>query len=264
MLVLRHLTGNRGYYLLVADYLLLPAKDEAENLPWILERARAVGLIPVVCDDGSRDGTAEIARQHGAVVLVHEENLGLAQAVRTLLSFALAQGKPGDLFLIMDADGTMDPALFLEMHRALRKHHAEVVIASRFRGGGTQGLGLLRRFFSQMARTYFTLLYPGLGVTDWTTGWRLYTYEFLKRYATAYPFLFESRGFAAQTEILLRGASLEPKPRVAEIGAVIRYDRKSGKSKMRVFRTMKEYLILGLRLKIGSVWARRRGVEGNV
>ena len=242
-----------GYTLPVPDYLLLPAKEEAENLPWVLERAKAVGLTPVVCDDGSRDQTGEVARKWGAIVLEHRENKGLAEAVRSLLSFALRQGRPGDLFLLMDADGTMDPVLFPEMKRVLRDEGAEIVIASRYRGGGAKGLGPSRRFFSWAARFYFTFLFPGLNVTDWTTGWRLYAYEFLERYAAAYPFLFRAKGFAAQTEILLRSASLCPRVRVAEIGAEIRYDRKRGRSKMRLFSTAREYAVLGLRVRFASL-----------
>ena len=231
------------------NYLLLPAKDEAHNLPSLLERAQAVGLLPVVCDDGSQDGTGEVARAWGARVLVHRRNLGLAAALKTLFTFALAEGKPGDLFLVMDADGTMDPLLFPEMRQALEREGAEVVIASRFRGGGAQGLPLWRQALSWGARLYFSALYPGLGVTDWTTGWRLYRYEWLERYAQRYPFLFRAAGFAAQTEMLLRGRGLVPPTRVVEVGAAIAYGQKRGRSKMRVLRTAGEYLRLGLGLR---------------
>lgn len=233
----------------MAGYLLLPAKDEAEALPWLLERARVVELVPVVCDDGSEDGTAEVARQEGAVVLRHPENRGLAEALRTLFTWALKHGKPEDLFLTMDADGTMDPALFPHMRRVLWEGGYEVVVASRYRGGGVEGLSPFRRLLSDGARAYFSLLYPGLGVTDWTTGWRLYTYEFLERYARAYPFLFRARGFAAQTELLLRASRLGPPPKVGEVGVVIRYDRKAGRSKMRLLKTAWEYLRLGWSLR---------------
>lgn len=229
----------------MADYLLLPAKDEARNLPALLAEAREVGLLPVVCDDGSTDGTAEVARALGARVLRHRRNLGLGAALRTLFTFALAEGRPGDLFLLMDADGTMSPRLFPAMREALLQREADLVIASRFRGGGVEGVPLLRRGLSQGARLYFSLLFPGLGVTDWTTGWRLYRFEFLERYAREFPFLFRGQGFTAQTEILLRARRLAPPVRVAEVGGRIEYGRKAGRSKMKVLRTLLEYLRLG-------------------
>lgn len=219
------------------DYLLLPAKDEEANLPWILERAHQVGLLAVVCDDGSSDRTAQVAKAHGARVLRHRENLGLGAALKTLFTFALAEGRRGDLFLVMDADATMDPLLFPQMAHTLYAKDADLVIASRFRGGGVEGLSPFRRFLSAGARLYFSLLFPGLGVTDWTTGWRLYRYEWLERYAHAHPFLFHSRGFTAQTEMLLRAAQMVPRPRVVEVGVTLAYGRKGGRSKMRVVRT---------------------------
>lgn len=244
----------------MADYLLLPAKDEAQNLPWILERASEVGLIPVVCDDGSVDGTAEVALAYGARVLKHKTNLGLAAALKTLFLFALAEGREGDLFLLMDADGTMDPALFPGLKEALLRKEAEMLIVSRFRGG-VKGLPLLRRALSLGARFYYSLLYPGTGITDWTTGWRVYSYSFLRRYWEAYPELFQSEGFTAQTEILLRALQLNPRARVVEEGGVINYGRKRGRSKMRILRTAYEYLNLGLKVRFGQPqrskgWAR--------
>jgi hypothetical protein len=61
-----------------------------------------VSLVPVVCDDGSGDATAEVAEREGARVLRHPENRGLAEALPTLFTWALTHGKPGDLFLTMD------------------------------------------------------------------------------------------------------------------------------------------------------------------
>lgn len=236
----------------MGSYLLLPAKDEAEALPWILERARRVGLIPVVCDDGSQDATAAVAKREGAVLIRHPENRGLAEALRTLFRFALEKGRPGDLFLVMDADGTMDPVFFTRMRQALLASGAEVVVASRYLGGGAVGLSPFRQALSLGARAYFSLLFPSLGLTDWTTGWRLYAWEFLDRYARAYPFLFRSRGFAAQTEMILRGARLVPPVQVVEVGGTVQYGRKAGPSKMRLLRTAWEYLFLGWRVRLGG------------
>ncbi len=228
-------------------YLLLPAKDEAESLPWLLGRATGAGLVPVVCDDGSGDGTGERARALGALVLSHPENRGLAEALRTLFLWFLEEGRPGDLALVMDADGTMDPGLFPAMREALEREGAEVVVASRFRGRA-EGVPPLRGLLSWGARAFFSLLHPVPGLTDYTTGWRLYRYELLARYRAAFPLLFRAPGFSAQTEMLLRMRRLSPPPKVVEVGAVLRYGAKRGSSKMRILRTAGEYLRLGVSL----------------
>lgn len=69
---------------------------------WPLERA------VIVVDDGSRDGTAEIARAAGAVVLRHPVNRGKGAALRTGMAHALGAGF--DVAVTLDADGQHPPA----------------------------------------------------------------------------------------------------------------------------------------------------------
>lgn len=223
-------------------YLLLPAKDEAKNLSSLLEEAQATGLQPVVCDDGSGDETATVAERSGAIVLRHPINQGLAAAMRTLFDWFLEHGQPGDYAATMDADGTMSPSLVPAMVETAHKEGAEMVIASRYRGGGVKGLSPLRQTMSLGARALFSLFTPIPGVTDYTSGFRLYSYTFLKEYRQRNPGYFEAQGFQAQTELLLRAHSM--KPIIREVGCTIHYDRKQGASKMRLVRTLWAYLKL--------------------
>ncbi|MFW8121057.1 glycosyltransferase, partial [Klebsiella pneumoniae] len=77
-------------------WLLLPAKDEEENLDSLVSRAVALGYRVLVCDDGSADATAEVAARSGAQVVRHERNLGLAEALRTLFDRFVEEGREGD------------------------------------------------------------------------------------------------------------------------------------------------------------------------
>lgn len=231
----------------MACYLLLPAKDEAEALSALIPEARREGLEVVVCDDGSTDATAEVAEREGALVLRHPRNLGLAEALRTLLDWAVNSLEERDVVVLADADGTMLPKDARRIGEAVELLVADVVIGSRFRpGGGEIGVPPVRRLLSFGARLYLGLTLGIAGVTDYTTGFRGYRVGFLKRYKEAFPHWFESRGFTAQTELLLL-AYYRLGARVAEIGAPIRYDRKKGASKMRILRTARAYLELGWR-----------------
>jgi len=90
--------------------LFLPAKDEAPNLPDLIRRAWEAGFSHVVvCDDGSQDGTGDVARGLGATVLVHPVNLGLGEALKTLFTWASERLGEEEVAVFMDADGTMDP-----------------------------------------------------------------------------------------------------------------------------------------------------------
>ncbi|MCW3819929.1 glycosyltransferase family 2 protein [Micromonospora sp. DR5-3] len=83
--------------------VVLPCLDEAAALPGVLT-ALPPGYRAIVVDNGSRDGSAEVAVRHGARV-VHEPRRGYGAAVHTGLVAAEAE-----LVCVLDADGSFDPA----------------------------------------------------------------------------------------------------------------------------------------------------------
>ncbi len=89
--------------------IILPARNEAGALAWVLPRIPA-GMRAIVVDNGSTDGTAEVARDHDTMV-VSEERPGFGSACWTGLCAATA-----DVVAFMDADASFDPA---ELHRVL-------------------------------------------------------------------------------------------------------------------------------------------------
>jgi glycosyltransferase involved in cell wall biosynthesis len=82
--------------------VVLPALDEAAALPTLLARMPA-GYRPIVVDNGSTDGTAAVARDHGALV-VEESRRGFGAAC-----FAGLCAATTDVVCFMDADGSLDP-----------------------------------------------------------------------------------------------------------------------------------------------------------
>lgn len=83
--------------------VVLPCLDEAQALPGVI-RALPPGFRALVVDNGSRDGTPEVALAHGARV-VHEARLGYGAAVHAGLEAATS-----DVVAFLDADGSLDPA----------------------------------------------------------------------------------------------------------------------------------------------------------
>lgn len=83
--------------------VVLPCLDEAEALPWVLSRMPPWAR-PIVADNGSSDGSADIARAHGArVVDVPRRGYGAA-------CHAGLEAATSDLVAFMDADASLDPA----------------------------------------------------------------------------------------------------------------------------------------------------------
>ena len=83
--------------------VVLPCLDEAAALPWVLGQMPP-GFRPIVADNGSGDGSAQIARRHGARV-VDAPQRGFGAACHAGLLAATSQ-----VVCIMDADSSLDPA----------------------------------------------------------------------------------------------------------------------------------------------------------
>jgi glycosyltransferase involved in cell wall biosynthesis len=89
-------------------WIVIPAYNEEQSVGVVLDVLKREGWRDIiVVDDGSRDRTAEIARERGAVVLSHPRNMGLGAALRTGLRAALERG--ADCAVTFDADGQHDP-----------------------------------------------------------------------------------------------------------------------------------------------------------
>ena len=85
--------------------VVLPCRNEAPALPDLLTRMPS-GYRPIVVDNGSTDGSAEVARAHGAeVISVAEPGYGAA-----VHAGVLAADPPDGVVCVMDADGSFDPA----------------------------------------------------------------------------------------------------------------------------------------------------------
>jgi glycosyltransferase involved in cell wall biosynthesis len=104
--------------------VVLPALDEAAALPGLLARFPP-GFAPLVVDNGSVDGTAEVARACGARV-VHEPIPGFGSACFTGLMATTT-----DLVAFMDADGSLDPADLPRLSAPLLRGEADLVLGRR-------------------------------------------------------------------------------------------------------------------------------------
>ncbi|MBA5223787.1 MULTISPECIES: glycosyltransferase family 2 protein [Streptomyces] len=110
--------------------VVLPCLDEAEALPWVLRRIPP-GWRALVVDNGSTDGSAEIAAAHGATV-VHEERRGFGAACHAGLTAATA-----GIVCFCDCDASLDPSLLVPFVREVREGRADLVLGRR----RPQGLG---------------------------------------------------------------------------------------------------------------------------
>ncbi|MFJ7336891.1 glycosyltransferase family 2 protein [Streptomyces sp. NPDC101110] len=104
--------------------VVLPCLNEAEALPWVLERIPP-GWRALVVDNGSTDGSADVARACGATV-VREPRRGFGAACHAGLTAATA-----DVVCFCDCDASLDPGLLIPFVRELRDGRADLVLGRR-------------------------------------------------------------------------------------------------------------------------------------
>jgi len=104
--------------------VILPCLNEAAALPWILTRLPP-GYRAIVADNGSDDGSAEVAAQHGAeVVAIPQRGFGAACHGGLLAATS-------DLVCIMDADGSLDPADLPRIAGPVLAGRADLMLGAR-------------------------------------------------------------------------------------------------------------------------------------
>lgn len=209
--------------------VVLPTYDEAENLDWLVGRLRAA--VPeadvLVVDDGSPDGTGELADRLAAVddgvrVLHRQSKEGLGAAY--LAGFRIALEAGYDVVAEMDADGSHQPEQLPALLAALRT--ADLVIGSRWVPGGRVVNWPLRRKVLSVGGNAYTRILLGIPVRDATAGFRVFRRSTLEQIDLTDV---RSHGYVFQTDLTVR--TLRAGLRVVEVPIEF-VERSRGASKM--------------------------------
>jgi dolichol-phosphate mannosyltransferase len=181
----------------------LPTYNERENLEPMLHALADKDVRVLVIDDGSPDGTGELAdrlaAELGYVDVLHRDRKeGLGPAYLAGFERALAGG--AELVLEMDCDFSHDPNDVQRLIGAVESG-ADVALGSRYvRGGGVRNWGRARRFISA-GGSFYARVILGVGVHDLTGGFKCYRRQVLE---TIDLEAVASKGYAFQIETTYR------------------------------------------------------------
>ena len=209
--------------------MIIPTYDERENLPLILERlfASVPAAQVLVADDGSPDGTGEVAdewaaRDERVHVLHRTEKAGLGAAYIAGFGWGLDHGY--DVLVEMDADGSHPPEQLPRLLDALQ--HADLVLGSRYVAGGQVVNWPRRREWLSRGGNLYSRLALGVRIYDITGGYRAYRAEVLKSLALDDV---ASTGYCFQVDLAWR--TVRAGFRVTEVPITFT-ERQIGESKM--------------------------------
>jgi glycosyltransferase involved in cell wall biosynthesis len=215
--------------------VIIPAKNEADALPAVLERLHAMfaaraGTVYeiVVVDDGSTDGTGEAAVRGGARVVRHPYSMGNGAAVKAGMRAAT-----GTTLVLMDADGQHAPEDVPRLLDAMPDY--AMVVGARTLGTGTGAhRGLANAIYNTLA-TYVV----GHKVEDLTSGFRAMSAVHAKRFIYLLP-----NTFSYPTTITL--AFFRSGLPVRYVGIAAR--KRVGRSHIRILRDGSRFLLIILRI----------------
>jgi dolichol-phosphate mannosyltransferase len=165
--------------------VVIPTYDEADNIAWIIEQLHAAqpDVDVLVADDGSPDGTGDIADELAAAdprinVLHRGGKQGLGAAYRAGFAWGIERGY--DVLVEMDADGSHRPEDLGSLLTASAAG-ADLVLGSRWvQGGGVVNWPWYRQLISR-GGTFYARLMLGIPIKDATGGFRAFRRATLER-----------------------------------------------------------------------------------
>jgi glycosyltransferase involved in cell wall biosynthesis len=166
--------------------VIIPAYNEEGSVGHVVEAVRGVlpGVPVVVIDDGSVDGTCQVARQAGAEILRLPHHLGLGGAVQTGYRFAFEHGY--ECVIRVDSDGQHNPADIPALLEKLRSDGFDMVTGSRFLSNRGYQVQWVRRLGGLL---FSLVLFPILGkrITDPTSGFAAVNRRALEVFSRSFP-----------------------------------------------------------------------------
>ncbi len=184
--------------------VVIPVYNEADTLREVVGKVLRVPCLleVIIVDDGSNDGTSEVAHQLAAThaqvrTECHSRNAGKTAALRT--GFALTRGQ---IVIVQDADLEYDPSEIYGVIRPILEGHADVVYGSRFLVRRAARVLYFYHFLANKLLTFLSNALTNLNMTDIETGYKAFRGDIIRN------MIISSSGFGFEVEVTAKVAKL--------------------------------------------------------
>ena len=167
------------------ETVIIPAYNEEENIVRVVDNLiNNYGQLDyVVINDGSRDNTAKLCREHGYNLVDLPVNLGLAGAFQAGMKYALANDY--DYAIQFDGDGQHNPQFIEGMEQMAEKDNLDIVIGSRF---ASEKKPFTARMLGSRLIEFCILVTCHKRIKDPTSGMRMFNRRMIHKLATSMNF----------------------------------------------------------------------------
>lgn len=230
-------------------YFLVPVYNEVENLSELIQTFKN-SLVEeertyIFVDDGSSDGTQDLIHKllkgEKYHLLQNPGNQGPGYSFNSGFNFILndLNALDSDAVFTIEGDNTSDPSLLPIMFNLYKMGFGLVLASPYAQGGGFDQTSFFRKLSSFSANLILRLWFD-VKILTLSSFYRLYSVESLRKIQSKYPTLIKETGFISKVEILIK--AIRVNVRMIEVPMMLYSEKRKGKSKMKVFKTMLSYI----------------------
>jgi dolichol-phosphate mannosyltransferase len=235
-------------------FILIPVLNEAGNIVRLMDGLQKLStdlrdrfdVQVLLVDDGSRDDTANLAKQAAKeaggrlTVLRHETNLGPGKAFGTGFCHLASLLDESDLVLTMEGDNTSRLELVRQMLHRMNEGYDFIFASPYAYGGKIVNTSAYRIFLSSMANLFIKELLGIHGILTVSSFFRLYRVRAFRKLQEVYgPGIVERSGFECMVEMVMKMINLEMT--ISEVPMILDTHARVGKSRMKIMKTVRGY-----------------------
>lgn len=202
--------------------IVIPCYNAEKTIEKVIQECHTSFNGPIVCcDDFSQDSTSQKILKTNAHLIQHSINKGYGANQKTLFNYALDQG--AQHVIMVHGDNQYTPLLTGAISKMMKSNLFDIVCASRILSGSnplTNGMPLYKYIINR-SLTFFQNLFLGSKLSEFHSGYRAYSREFLQKV----PFNEFDDDFSFDNQMLVW--AIKNNFRIGEISCPTRYDHES-------------------------------------